>query len=45
VFDGNGRYLKVFKPDGLAFQMVFNDNNEMFVAARNRVLKFNLTEE
>jgi DNA-binding beta-propeller fold protein YncE len=45
VFDGNGRYLKVFKPDGLAFQMVFNDNNEMFIAARNHVLKYRLTEE
>jgi sugar lactone lactonase YvrE len=45
VFDGNGRYLKVFKPDGLAFQMVFNDNNEMFIAARNRVVKYTLTEE
>ena len=45
VFDGNGRYLKVFKPDGMAFDMVFNDNNEMFIAARNRVLKYSLTEE
>ena len=45
VFDGNGRYLKVFKPDGLAFQMVFNDNNEMFIAARNRVLKYSLADE
>jgi DNA-binding beta-propeller fold protein YncE len=45
VFDGNGRYLKVFKPDGLAFHMVFNDSNEMLVAARNRVLKYTLAEE
>lgn len=45
VFDANGRYLKVFKPDGLAFHMVFNDNNEMFIAARNRVLKYSLSEE
>jgi DNA-binding beta-propeller fold protein YncE len=45
VFDGNGRYLKVFKPEGIAFQMVFNDNNEMFIAARNRVLKYSLTDE
>ncbi|MBC8029133.1 MAG: NHL repeat-containing protein [Pyrinomonadaceae bacterium] len=42
VFDGNGRYLKVFKPDGLAFDMEFNDNNEMFVAARNHVVKYSL---
>jgi len=44
VFDGNGRYLKVFKPDGLAFDMEFNDNNEMLIAARNQVLKYSLTE-
>lgn len=45
VFDGNGRYLKVFKPDGLAFDMVFNDNNELFIAARNHVLKYSLAEQ
>jgi DNA-binding beta-propeller fold protein YncE len=45
VFDGNGRYLKVFKPDGLTFDMVFNDNNEMFIAARNHVLKYSLAAE
>ncbi len=45
VFDGNGRYLRVFKPEGLAFQMVFNDHNELFIAARNQVLKYSLTEE
>ena len=45
VFDGNGRYLKVFKPDGLAFDMVFNDNNELFIAARNQVLKYSLAEK
>ena len=44
VFDGNGRYLKVFKPDGLAFDMVFNDSNEIFVATRNRVLKYSINE-
>ncbi len=44
VFDGNGRYLKVFKPDGLAFDMVFNDKNELFIAARNQVLKYSLAE-
>jgi sugar lactone lactonase YvrE len=44
VFDGNGRYLRVFKPDGLAFDMVFNDNNELFIAARNKVLKYSLNE-
>jgi DNA-binding beta-propeller fold protein YncE len=45
VFDGNGRYLRVFKPDGLAFNMVFNDNNEVLIAARNRVFKYSLAED
>jgi hypothetical protein len=44
VFDGNGRYLNVFKPDGMAFGMVFNDNNELLIAARNRVLKYSVSE-
>jgi DNA-binding beta-propeller fold protein YncE len=44
VFDGNGRYLRLFKPDGLAFDIEFNDNNEMFVAARNHVLKYSLPD-
>jgi DNA-binding beta-propeller fold protein YncE len=45
VFDGNGRYLKVLKPDGLAFDMEINDNNEMFIAARNHVLKYSLADQ
>jgi len=45
VFDGNGRYLKVFKPDGLAFDMEINDNNEVFIAARSKVLKYSLADE
>ena len=44
VFDGNGRYLKAFKPDGMAFNMVFNDSNEIFVASRNQVLKYSISE-
>jgi DNA-binding beta-propeller fold protein YncE len=43
VFDPNGRYLDVFKPDGPAFGMVFNDRNELFIAARTHVIKFALT--
>ncbi len=45
VFDANGRYLKVFKAEGLAFDMEINDNNEMFIAARNKVLKYALTAD
>ena len=44
VFDGNGRYLAVFNPGGIASGMVFNDKNELFVAARNHVLKLVLKE-
>ena len=44
VFDGNGRYLTVFNPKGTASGMVFNDRNELFVAARTRVLKLALKE-
>lgn len=41
VFDENGRYLDVFDLEkGLPFGMVFNDRNELFVAARTRVYKF-----
>jgi DNA-binding beta-propeller fold protein YncE len=44
VFDANGRYLTVFDPEGMAFGMVFNDKNELFVAARNHVVKLALKE-
>lgn len=44
VFDGNGRYLTVFDPGGTASGMVFNDKNELFVAARKQVLKLALNE-
>lgn len=40
VFDGNGRYLTVVKLKGMAFGIVFNDKNELFVVARDRVMKF-----
>ena len=44
VFDSDGRYLNVFKPDGLAFGMVFNDKDELFIVARNKVMKFALNQ-
>jgi sugar lactone lactonase YvrE len=44
LFDADGRYLQVFKPEGLAFGMVFNDKNELFIAARNHVIKFVLNQ-
>lgn len=44
VFDSEGRYLAVFKPDGVASGMVFNDRNELLVVARNKVVKFVLNQ-
>lgn len=44
VFAADGRYLSVFKPDGIAFGMVFNDKNELLIVARNRVIKYALNE-
>jgi len=44
VFDGNGRYLTVFKPEGIASGMVFNDRNELFIASRKHVLKLIINE-
>jgi DNA-binding beta-propeller fold protein YncE len=40
VFDANGRYLALLKLKGMAFGMVFNDKNELFVIARDHVVKF-----
>lgn len=44
VFDSDGRYLTVFKVDGPAFGMVFNDKNELVIAARNKVIKLALNQ-
>ena len=40
VFDPDGRYLNVFKPDGVASGMVFNDKNELLIVSRSKVMKF-----
>jgi hypothetical protein len=45
MFDGDGRYLGVFKPDnGHASGMIFNDKNELFVVDRTKVVKVGLKE-
>lgn len=44
VFDSNGRYLAVFDAGGIASGMVFNDKDELFVAARKQVVKLALNE-
>jgi tripartite motif-containing protein 71 len=41
-FDGDGRHLDTFKVQGSASGMVFNDQNELLIAARTQVLKFAL---
>ncbi|MCA1591310.1 MAG: hypothetical protein LC754_01370 [Acidobacteria bacterium] len=45
VFDANGRYLNFMKVKGVAFGMVFNDHNELFIAARTQVFKFALNKQ
>ena len=44
VFDANGRYLTTINLKGMAFGMVFNDKNELFVVARDHVVKFAATD-
>lgn len=45
VFDNNGRYLESIPFRGVAFDMVFNDRNELLVMDRNgnRVVKYALS--
>jgi hypothetical protein len=40
VFEADGRYLSILNLKGMAFGMVFNDNNELFVIARDHVIKY-----
>ena len=40
VFDANGRYVALLDVKGMAFGMVFNDKNELFVVARDHVSKY-----
>lgn len=45
VFDTNGRYLETLKLEhNIAFGMVFNDKNELFIAARASVYKLAVKE-
>lgn len=44
VFDGDGRYLDLIKVEGAASGLAFNDKNELFVVAREKVLKFILNK-
>ena len=40
VFDANGRYLTLIGVKNVAFGMVFNEKNELFVVARDHVAKY-----
>ncbi len=40
VFDADGRYVALIELKGVAFGTVFNDKNELFVIARDHVIKF-----
>ena len=42
VFDANGRYLTLIDVKNVAFGMVFNDKNELFVVARDHVAKYSV---
>ncbi len=44
VFEPSGQFIDVFKVDGWIGQMAFNDNNELLAIARERVLKYTLTQ-
>lgn len=44
IFDGDGRYINVFKVQGHAAGLVFNDKNELFVAARTQVYKMGIAD-
>lgn len=40
VFDSNGRFLTLLDQKGMAFGMVFNEKNELFVVGRDQVIKY-----
>lgn len=42
VFDADGRYLALLDQKGMAFGMVFNDKNELFVVAPDHVIKYSV---
>ncbi len=45
IFDSDGRYIDVFKADGsTASGMIFNDKGELFIVARDKVVKLALKQ-
>jgi hypothetical protein len=43
VFDADGRFVTSFRLDGPASGMTFNDQNELLVVARNKVMKYTVS--
>jgi hypothetical protein len=44
VFDSDGRFINVFKPEGSASGMTFNDQNELLIVSRSKVQKFTINQ-
>jgi len=44
VFDSDGRFVTSFKPDGVASGMAFNEQNELLVVSRNKVMKYTVNQ-
>ncbi|MGE3799538.1 MAG: 6-bladed beta-propeller [Candidatus Kapaibacterium sp.] len=44
VFEGDGRYIDAFPVSGVASGMVINDQDEIFIVARERVMQFKLKD-
>ena len=42
VYDADGRYLSIVEQKGMAFGMVVNDKNELFVVSPDRVTKYSV---
>jgi streptogramin lyase len=45
VFDKDGRYMDIFEPAPISFGMVFDQQNQLHIAARTQVLKCALNEK
>ena len=44
VFDSDGRFVTSFRLDGVASGMAFNDQNELLVVSRNKVMKYTVNQ-
>ena len=44
VFDSDGRFVQSFRLDGVASGMTFNDQNELLVVSRSKVMKYTVNQ-